>query len=146
MPVSVGVANALVATPAVTAVLALDATGWAAKYALYFTRAQKQAPRPYLVMHEVDTPPLVHSMDGPSSQSDGEFQFDSYADDQATARKLSKAVRDALKNFSSGLSDGTTIQFYEVAFDSDDGYELGGKDYVYRRVLRLRAFYTEPGE
>lgn len=128
------------ATAAVQALLAAPATD-----SLYFSLAAKQAPRPYVVLHIVDAPPAAATLDGSSALIDGEFQFDSCADDQPTARQLSQAVRDALKELSGTLSDGTTIQFYEVSQDFDAGYDLGGDGYIYRSVLRLRAFYTETG-
>jgi hypothetical protein len=145
MPVTVGIANLLTQNAAVQGLLAKDPAAGYEQYAIYFSRAPKQAPTPYLVLHGLDLPPAAHSMDGPSSLSDGEFQFDSYGPDSPTARQLSQTVRDALKNYSGGLNDRTTIQFYEVSMDGDDGYEIGGGGYVFRSVLRLRAFYTEPG-
>jgi hypothetical protein len=54
-------------------------------------------------------------------------------------------VKSALQNLSTSLSDGTTIQFYEVAMDADEPYEVGGGGYVFKRLLKLRAFFTEPG-
>lgn len=144
MPVTVGIANVLVSTAAVQALLAKDAAGYGS-YAVYFSLAKKGAPLSYLVIHGLDLLPAEHSMDGPSSLSDGEFQFDSYGNDQPTARKLSQAVRDALKNYSGALNDSTTIKFYEVSMDIDDPYELGGTGYVFRSVLRLKSFFTEPG-
>lgn len=143
MPVTVGIANALTQNPTVQALLA-KGSGYSG-YAVYFSLAAKGQQGSYLVLHGLDLPPAAHSMDGPSSLSDGEFQFDSYGKDQPTARQLSQAVRDALKNLSTTLSDGTSIQFYEIAMDSDDPYEIGDGGYVFRAVLRLRAFYTEPG-
>lgn len=145
MPVTVGIAKQLTAAAAVTSILAPDPAGYN-NFAVYFSLAKKQAPIPYLVIHALDLPPAEQTMDGASSLSDGEFQFDSYANDQPTARKLSQAVRDALKNFAGALSDATTIQFYEVSIDTDDPYEIGGVGYVFRSVLRLRAFFTEAGE
>jgi hypothetical protein len=145
MPVTVGIANLLTSNAAVQAQLAKDSAGYN-KYAVWFGAAKKGAIPNYLVIHAVSVPPAEHSMDGPSSLSDGEFQFDSYGNDQPSARKLSQAVRDGLKNYSGGLSDGTTIQFYEVSLDTDDPYEVGGEGYVFRCVLRLRSFFTEPGE
>jgi len=146
MPVTVGIANVLAQNAAVQALLAKDSAAGYEGYAIYFSRASKDAPVPYLVLHGLDLPPAAHSMDGPSSLSDGEFQFDSYGPDDPTARQLSQTVRDALKNFSGALNDTTTIQFYEVSMDGNNGYEVGGTGYVFSAVLRLRAFYTEPGE
>jgi hypothetical protein len=149
--VSGGIFNYLTQSPAAAAVAVqnllakLPAQGATPQYSFYFSLAQKEAPRPFVVMHVLDAPPAEHSGDGPSSLIDGEFQFDSYGDDQVAARKLSQAVRDALKQLQTALNDGTTIQFYKVSMDVDDPYELGGGGYVYRSVLRLRAFYTEPG-
>ena len=144
MPVTVGIANALTQNPTVQALLA-KGSGYSG-YAVYFSLAAKGQQGSYLVLHGLDLPPAAHSMDGPSSLSDGEFQFDSYGKDQPTARKLSQAVRDALKNYSGVLVDGTSIQFYRVSLDIDDPYEIGGQGYIYRSVLRLESFFTEPGE
>jgi hypothetical protein len=151
MAVTGGLFNYLTQSPAapamaVQSILAkLPPAGAMPQFSVYDSPASaKQAARPYLVLHILDAPPAEHSMDGPSSLISGEFQFDSIADDKPTARKLSQAVRDALKNLSTGLNDGTTIQFYKVSLDTDAGYELGGAGYLYHSVLRLRAFYTEP--
>ena len=148
MPVTVGIANALTQNPTVQALLA-KGSGYSG-YAVYFSLAAKGQQGSYLpsylVIHAAGVPPAEHSMAGPSSLSDGEFQFDSYGKDQPTARKLSQAVRDALKNYSGVLVDGTSIQFYRVSLDIDDPYEIGGQGYIYRSVLRLESFFTEPGE
>lgn len=144
MPVTVGIANLLATTSSVQSLLAKDAAGFEG-YCIYFGAAKKSAAPSYLVIHGLDLPPAEHSMDGPSSLSDGEFQFDSYANDQPAARKLSQAVRDALKNYSGSLSDNTTIQFYKISLDVDDPYEIGGGGYVFRSLLRLKSFFTESG-
>ncbi len=115
------------------------------QYPVYKTRAPKQPPASFLVIHVVDVPPAAHSMDGPSSLKNGEFQFDSFGPDEETARLLSQTVLSVLEDFVGTLNDGTVIQFYEVSLDADDGYELGAQGYVFRAVLRLRAFYTETG-
>ncbi len=151
MPVLGGLFNYLTQSPAAAAVAVqnllakLPPVGATPQYSVYFSLATKLAPRPYLVMHLLDGTPAEQAMTGASPLSDGEIQFDSYADDLLTARKLSQAVREALKNFAGALNDGTTIQFYEVSLDMDDAYDLGGGSYIFRCVLRLRAFYTEPG-
>lgn len=123
----------------------LPPSGATPQYSVYFSLAAKQAPRPFIVLHLTETLPAGETLDGVSDTMDGEFQFDSYADDQITARRLSQAVRDSLKNLAITLADGTAIQFYSVALDADDPYELGGGGYVFRSVLRLRAFYSEQG-
>jgi hypothetical protein len=129
----------LEATPSVTSLLSNSA-------AIYFSLAQKGAVAPFLVLHLVDGPPAGSTLDGVSNMIEGIFQFDSYANDQLTARKLSQAVRDALKNFlGDPLEDGTVIQFVDVLTDMDDPYEVGGEGYIFRSVLRLQAFYNESG-
>lgn len=147
MPVSGGLYNFLTQNPAAAGVQALlsklPPIGGVAQFPVYFSRADKQPPTNYLVIHTVDAPPAAHSQDGPSALSDGEFQFDSCAPDQPTAQQLSNAVKAALANLSTALNEGTTIQFYQVVMDVDEPYELGGGGYVFRRLLRLRAFYTE---
>jgi hypothetical protein len=151
MAVTGGLFNYLTQSPAagpvaVQKLLApLPPVGATPQFSLYDSLASKQVPRPYAVLHIVDAPPAAHSLDGPSSLIDGEFQFDSYGDSQQSARQFSQAIRDALKNFSGALNDGTTIQFFEVSMDVDLPYELGGNGYLYRSMVRLRAFYTEPG-
>jgi len=117
-----------------------------AKDCVHFVRAPKEPRTPYIIVHLPNVPPAESSLDGVSDLIDGEFQFDSYASEQngaLTARQLSRAVRDLFKNFSGTLSDGTTIAFYEVTADFDDNYEVGGTSYLFRSVLRLKAFYTE---
>jgi hypothetical protein len=115
------------------------------KSAIFETAAIKQPPRPFLVLNLVAGPPAGQTLDGISDLIDGEIQFDSYADTPDAARKLSQVVRNFLmKSFNGGtLPEGTRIQFVEVTMDHDEGYELGGIGYLYRSLLRLKAFYTE---
>jgi hypothetical protein len=112
---------------------------------IFMNVAVEQAGRPYLVLNNVSAPPAGETLDGISDLIDGEIQLDSYADDQPTATKVSRALRDYLmKTFVAGtLPDGTTIQFVSVTTDQDEPYELGGAGYIHRRLLRLQAFYTE---
>ena len=113
---------------------------------VHFSLAPKQPVRPFLVIHLLDGPPAEATLTGSSALIDAEFQFDSYADDQLTARALSQAVRDALKNLEGSLPDGTVVNFYQVVVDLDERYELGGSvGYIFRSLVRIRAFYTEPG-
>jgi hypothetical protein len=142
MPVAKGLFTLLAGTAAVSGKLG-DSTG---ENSLFQSAANKGAQAPYVVLHLVDVPPAAHSQDGPSGLQNGEIQFDSYAADAPTARALSQSVRDTLKNFSGALSEGTQIEFYEVTMDSDEGYEQGGSGYVFKSLLRLRAFFTESGE
>jgi uncharacterized protein DUF3168 len=132
-----GLYKKLIADPGVSAILATPADS------LFINVAVKQSARPYLVMNLVDGRPAEATQDGSSELIDGEFQFDAYADDPTTARKLSRAVRDSLKNYSGALPEGTVIQFVEVTMDHDEPYELGGGGYIFRSLLRLKAFYTE---
>jgi hypothetical protein len=136
MAILSGIYEALVAAPSVASLLGSST-------AVYFSVAQKGALPPYVVLHVVDGLPAEASLDGVSELIDGEIQFDSYGSDQLAARKLSRAVRDLLKNFGGALPDGTTIQFVDVTMDMDDPFEIGGQGYVDRSVLRLKAFYTE---
>jgi hypothetical protein len=149
MSVASGLYNFLTQNAAAAAVQALlsplPPIDGVPQFPVYLTRADKQPPLNYLVIHVIDDPPAAHSMDGPSGLSDGEFQFDSCGPDQATAQALALAVKRSLQNFSGALSDGTPITFYEVAMDGDAGYEQGGSGYVFKHVTRLRAFFTEPG-
>jgi hypothetical protein len=149
MPVAGGLYNFLTQNALAVAVQDLlsdlPPIGGVPQFPVYFSRADKQPPANYIVIHTIDAPPAAHSLDGPSALSEGEFQFDSCASDQPTAQQLSNAVKAALANFSGALSDGTTIQFFEVTMDADEPYEVGGGGYVFRRLLRLKAFYTEPG-
>jgi hypothetical protein len=138
-----GLYQQLGATAAVTALLGKLNQEQGGGNSIYFTLAPKQAPAPFLVIHRINTPPAGQTLDGVSDLIDGEIQFDSYAGDAITAQKLSRAVRDALKNFGGPLPDGTTIQFVEVTADMDAGYEQGGTGYLFRSILRLAAFYTE---
>jgi hypothetical protein len=149
MPVAGGLYNFLTQSPAAAGVQKLlsplPSIGGVAQFAVYLSRADKQPPASYIVIHTPDAPPAAHSFDGPSGLSEGEFQFDSCAPDQLTAQQLSNAVKASLANFSGALSDGTTIAFFQVTMDADEPYEVGGGGYVFRRLLRLKAFYTEPG-
>lgn len=120
--------------------LATPATG-----SIFIDLATKQPGRPFLIMTIVSAPPAEASLDGISSLAEAEIQFDSYADTPQASRSLSNAVRDYLaKTFNGGaLPEGTTIQFVDVTVDHSEPYELGGVGYIYRTLLRLKAFYTE---
>lgn len=110
---------------------------------IFFAAAPKQPLTPFLVLHKINTPPAGETLDGVSDLIDGELQVDSYANDQITAQRLARAVRDALKNYGGALPDGTTIQFTSVTAELDDSYEVGGQGYLFRSLVRLKAMYTE---
>jgi hypothetical protein len=147
MAVLSGFYELLLATPAIASLLApvqsnTPYTG------VYFSLAAKGAPLPYVVIHTLNAPPAEKTQDGSSALIDGEFQFDSYADadsgGQLATRKISQALRDLLKDWSGPLPDGTNIQFAEIILDLDDPYEVGGRGYLNRSVLRLKTQHTEP--
>jgi hypothetical protein len=133
----------LTTAPSLVALLVANQNVPPATERVFFSLAKKQAARPYIVLHILNAPPAETSLDGSSQLIGGEFQFDSYADDQLTARKVSRAVRDVLKDYSGPLSDGTIIQFTQIVMDFDDPYEEGGVGYMFRSVLRMKGFYTE---
>ena len=116
-----------------------------AAQSIFISVAPKQSNRPYLVMNVVAAPPAEGTLDGITALIDGEIQFDSHADTSQAAQQLSKAVRDYfMMTFNAGgLPDGTNIQFVDVTADHDEPYEQGGAGYIYRRLLRLKAMYTE---
>lgn len=111
--------------------------------AIYFTLAAKGSARPFVVISIIDAPPAEQSMDGSSALIESRIQFDSYADDQLTARALSKAIRLLLEDFDATLPDGTTAAFTGVNIDTDGPYEVGGAGYLFRNILDLSAFYQE---
>lgn len=111
--------------------------------AVYFTMAAKGSPRPYVVISIVNVPPAEKSMDGSTALTDARIQFDSYADDQLSARALSKAIKLLLEDFIGPLPDGTMITFTSVNVDSDGPYQVGGAGYLFRSILDLSCFYTE---
>jgi len=135
-----GIYKQLLLSTAVTAQLAAPPA-----QSIFKNVAVKQAARPYLVLNRVAAPPAESTLDGISALIDGEIQFDAYADSQDAANALAHAVRDYLMNtFNAGaLPDGTTIQFVDVPMDHDEPYEQGGAGYIFRSLLRLKAFYTE---
>ena len=135
-----GLYSQLIAAQPVSSLLAQPAKG-----SIFINVAVKQSATPFLVMNLVAAPPAEATLAGISDLVEGEIQFDSYADTPQAARKLSRAVRDFLMTtFNAGaLPDGTTIQFVDVTMDHDEPYEQGGTGYIYRSLLRLKAFYTE---
>jgi len=137
-----GLYQELIAASLVTAQLASPASG-----SVFINTAIKQANRPFLVMNLVSAPPAGSTLDGISALIEGEIQFDSYADTPQAARALSQAVKSFLMgSFLGGtLPDGSTIQFVDVTMDHDEAYEQGGVAYLYRCLLRLKAFYSESG-
>lgn len=138
-----GLYEQLLASPAVTAILAPTPSTNPQATGVYFSLAAKLAPRPYIVIHIVHAPPAAGTLDLTTALIDARLQFDSYADDAITARKLSRAVRDLFKDFSGALPDGTTISFTELNTDMDDQFEVGGEGYLYRSLIDMSAFYTE---
>lgn len=111
---------------------------------IYFSLAPKLAQRPYIVIHLVNGPPAAKTLSGSSSLIKGRFQFDSYADDPTIARQVSQAIRTLLQDYSGPLPDQTMITFTAVHADMDDAFEQGGAGYLYRSMLDLEGFYTEP--
>jgi hypothetical protein len=147
--IQAGLYRALTTAPTIQALMPKDSSGQSlAKECVHFVRAPKLPRMPYVVVHLINVPPADASLDGVvTNLIDGEFQFDSVADDAnngaLTARQLNRAVRELLQDFDGTLSDGTVIRFYDVSADFDDNYEVGGTSYIFRSVLRLKAFYTE---
>jgi hypothetical protein len=110
---------------------------------IFISMALREAARPYIVIHGINLPPAETSLDGSSALRDGEFQFDSYADNAVDARKLSNTVQSALQDLGATLPDGSKIQFVETTADLDDSYEVGGTSFLFRSAIRMKAFYTE---
>jgi len=115
---------------------------------IFIGMAARQVARPYVVLHGINLPPAETTLDGSSALRDGEFQFDSYADNAVDARKLSNLVQAALEDFGGTLDDGSppdgsTIQFVGVTADGDDSFEVAGSSFIYRTFFRIKAFYTE---
>ena len=100
------------------------------------------------MIHIISAPPAATSLDGTSALIEGRLQFDSYAHDQLTARRVSRAIRNLLappggENFSGPLSDGTLIDITEINNEFDSPYEVGGVGYLNRSILDASGFYTE---
>lgn len=114
--------------------------------AFFFGAASKQPPQRFIVINLLDGPPAATTLDQTTALKDGEFQFDSYAETQLVARQISQAIRDLLIDLvATALPNGVVITFTENTVDRDLGYEVGAESYVFRSLLRLRAFYTESG-
>lgn len=110
---------------------------------IFIGMARRESARPYIVCYRVDAPPAGVTLDGSSALKDGLFQFDAFADSQIDAEKLAKLIETSLEDYGGSLPDGSTIQFYETQNCGDDAYEIGGSSFVFRSVLRMRAFFTE---
>jgi hypothetical protein len=110
---------------------------------IFKVMAERSSARPYIVIHGINLPPAATTLKGSSELRDGEFQFDSYSDNATDARSLSNTVQVALQDLNATLPDGSTIQFVGTTADFDDGYEVGGTSFLFRSVLRMKAFYTE---
>lgn len=140
-----GLYSLLTASPSAAAVQAALAEPPADN--VFFSFAQKGSRRPFLILNIVAAPPAEATLDGITTLIEGEIQFDCYADSDKPqqAWTLARALRDfLLTTFNAGaLPDGTNIQFVDVTMDHDEPYEEGGIGYLSRRLLRLKAFYTE---
>lgn len=110
---------------------------------VYISMAEREARRPYIVCYRIDAPPAGVTLDGSSALKDGLFQFDCFADTQIDAEKLAKIVEASLEDYGGSLPDGSDIQFIETQNCGDDAYEIGGSSFVFRSVLRMKAFFTE---
>src|SRR5579863_2305446 len=147
--IQAGLYTALINAPSIQALMPKDSSGASlGKDCVHFVRAPKQPKLPCVVVHMINVPPADASLDGVvTNLIDGEFQFDSYADEASNgalaARQLNRAVRELLQDFDGTFTDGTVIRFYDVSSDFDDNYEEGGTGFLFRSVLRLKAFYTE---
>jgi hypothetical protein len=114
--------------------------------AFFFGAAGKQPPQRFIVISLLDGPPAATTLDKTTALKDGEFQFDSYAESQVVARQISETMRDLLIDLVQvALPNGMVITFTENTVDRDLGYEVGAEGYVFRSLLRLRAFYNESG-
>jgi hypothetical protein len=114
--------------------------------AFFFGAASKQPPARFIVINVLDAPPAATTLSQTTALIDGEFQFDSYAESQLVARQISETIRGLLIDLvGATLPNGVTITFTENTVDRDLGYEIGAESYVFRSLLRLRAFYTETG-
>lgn len=162
-----GLYNKLASDPSIQALLPSDSSVSPqislAYKCIHFVRAPKQPTQkpqsgttlinliPYIVIHLPNTPPAEETLQGVTDLRDDEIQFDTYANDvngALTARQLANAIRelflpDGGPNFSGPLSDGTTITFYSVMADFDDNYEVGGVGFLFRSVLKVKAFVLE---
>lgn len=137
-----GLYNLLINAPSITALL----TSGQAGNSVHFVRAPKQPITPFIIIHLPSVPPAEATMDGSSQLIEGLIQFDCYDKDEngaEDARQLCRAIMNLLSSFGGTLNDGTTIQFTDVIANFDDNYEVGGEDFLFRSVVRLRAFYTE---
>lgn len=113
-----------------------------AQTSVFFSVLPKGALLPAVVIHVVHNPG-IGTLDGTTDQADGRFQFDSYANDQPTARKLSKTIKKLLQDYHGALSDGSIIQGTEVNLDQDGNFEAGGTGYIFRAILDVSLFNTE---
>lgn len=140
--ISEGLYQAMAAAPSIEAVVAKDVNG---QYAIYFGQAPPLAPRPYVVITIASARPAEHTLSGHSGLIYGRLQFDSYADgDQSTVQLTANAVRNYWVDYKGVLPDGTAIQFGVINADRDMPYEEGGIGYIYRRMLDISAFWTDP--
>jgi len=137
-----GLYELLVTAPSMSGLLAPSPNAGAGT-GVYFAAAAKGALRPFLVITVVSSAPADQTFDGSTGLVAARFQFDSYADDQLTARALSKATRKLLEDFEGPLPEGTLLTMVGVNDDHDGPYETGGQGYLYRAILDMSGFYQE---
>ena len=106
------------------------------------------------VIYQIAASVPIASLGGDNPTRSKRFQFDSYARDYLTVRRLSDAVRSVLLFRSDGsgtaagtsyaLPDGTFVRGVILHEDHDMGAEVGPGGYVYRALLDLQFIFT-PG-
>ena len=103
-----------------------------------------------VVIHSITGVPVT-VMESTTDLEERRLQFDCYASDYVSTRKLSAAVRAALIDLSGQYSNGdtppsfTTIQTSIVNGDFDAPYEVGGAGvgFIYRAILDISFFVQQ---
>jgi hypothetical protein len=118
--------------------------------AIAFSLMPTGAIMPGVVIHAIVSVPVI-DLDATSNLVERRVQFDCYASDYITSRKLAEAVKAAITDLSGPLNNGdspmtqTVVQTSYINSDFDMPYEQGGagKGFVYRAVIDASFWFQQ---
>jgi len=104
-------------------------------------QAPAQTPQPFIVIEQIAGDPIM-TLDGPDPARTARFKFSCHSDSRLAAKRLMKAVRGVLENFTGILPDGTQLQNAQTVLEAD-AFEYAPLDYV--APLEVEMMYADIG-